>query len=186
MVSAATDDGQTRRRNERRSSPESGRAAYDRVVAMKRRGPGLHKTRGQRLVPRREVELWQTTDYRWRELFEAADVMSEGAVRRESEGLFYYGTTSVLLAIASRGGQIPDDEVHDVARMLVADPHARLRAIRVACREAQVRSRGAVGRVRAELIVRPDPRGVRVDVDVEARVYDESRVAHRRATKTRV
>jgi hypothetical protein len=46
--------------------------------------------------------------------------------------------------------------------------------VRIACLEAQVRSVGPIGRVRAELFVRPDPRGIRVDVDVEARVFSEA------------
>ena len=51
---------------------------------------------------------------------------------------------------------------------------ARLRAIRIACLEAQVRSGAPIGRVRAELFVRSDARGIRVDVDVEARVFKNS------------
>ena len=31
------------------------------------------------------MELWQASDYRWRELFEGADVMSEGATRDEPD-----------------------------------------------------------------------------------------------------
>ena len=125
------------------------------------------------LVPRRSMELWQSSDYRWRELFENADVMSEGATRDEAEGPVYYGSTSVLLPVESEGGQLPDEALDDVARLLTTDPHARLRAIRIACREAQVRSGGPIGRVRAELVVRTDVRGVRVDVDVEAPVFEE-------------
>ncbi len=100
--------------------------------------------------------------------------MSEGATKSEGNHLVYYGTTSVLLALVSSGGQIPDAEAPDLARMLEVDPHARLRAIRVACREAQVRSGGVIGRVRAELAVRTDPDGIRVDIEVEAPVHRES------------
>lgn len=124
------------------------------------------------LVLRRSIDLWKSTDYRWRELFESADVMSEGAIRREQEGPVYYGSTSVLLPRASRGGAIPDEEVETVLRLLRADPHARLRAVRIACLEAQLRAGEALGPVRAELTVRRDSRGIRVDVDVEARVAE--------------
>jgi hypothetical protein len=141
------------------------------VFVAKRRGPGLSKTRGLPIVRRRQVELWQSADYRWRELFEAADVMSEGATRQESEGAIYYGSTSVLLPLASRGGAVPDELATEIARALAVDPHARLRAVRIACLEAQVRAGAPIGRVRAELFVRPDKRGVRVDVEVEARVF---------------
>jgi hypothetical protein len=58
--------------------------------------------------------------------------------------------------------------------LIASDPHARLRAVRIACLEAQVRSTAPIGRVRAELAVRSDVRGVRVDVDVEARVFSDA------------
>ncbi len=145
--------------------------AYDRLVARSRH-PGLAKTRGLPLLRRREIELWQSTDYRWRELFEAADVMSEGATRDEPEGRVYYGSTSVLLPVKSQGGLLPDDELEQVTRLLGADPHARVRAVRIACLEAELRSGGPLGRVSAELAVRQDKRGARVDVEVEARVFE--------------
>jgi hypothetical protein len=138
------------------------------------KGPGLRKARGAPLLDRRTVELWRSSDYRWRELFECADVMSEGATRAEPDGSTYYGSTSVLLPFASKGGAVPDEQGNEVARLIASDPHARLRAVRIACLEAQVRSSGPIGRVRAELAVRSDVRGVRVDVDVEARVFSDA------------
>jgi hypothetical protein len=152
--------------------------AYDdRIVGAKRRGPGLAKTRRLELLQRRSLELWQSADYRWRELFEAADVMSEGATRSEPEGPVYYGSTSVLLPLTSLG--IAETQVDEVIAMIGADPHARVRAVRVACLEAQLRAGSPLGRVRAELFVRRDRRGVRVDVEVEARVLAEGQVAVR-------
>lgn len=146
-------------------------------MAARRKKPGLAKTRGQPIVKRRQLELWQSSDYRWRELFESADVISEGATRQESEGAFYYGSTSILLPLFSMGGAVPDEELGDVTRALMTDPHARVRAVRIACLEAQVRSGAPIGRVRAEVFVRSDARGVRVDVEVEARVYHDAREA---------
>jgi hypothetical protein len=143
-------------------------------VPAKPRRPGLAKTRQLPLVRQRSVELWQSADYRWRELFETADVMSEGAARVESSGAVYYGSTSVLLAVVSHGGKIPDAEADALCRLLAGDPHARLRAIRIACLEAQVRSGGVLGRVDAELAVRRDPRGVRVDIEVQAQIVAQS------------
>lgn len=116
------------------------------------------------------VQLFGGSDYRWRELFESADVMSEGAVRSELEGAAYYGTTSLLLTFVSRGGLVPDELAQDVLRLVEKDLHARVRAVRIACREARVRSVHPLGRVRAELFVRPDVRGIRMDVEVEARL----------------
>ncbi|HMJ12528.1 MAG TPA: hypothetical protein VK524_13985 [Polyangiaceae bacterium] len=146
-------------------------------MGAKRRGPGLAKTRRLELLQRRSVEFWQSVDYRWRELFEAADVMSEGATRHEPEGPVYYGSTSVLLTLVSQGGAVPDAQVDEVIAMIGGDPHARVRAVRVACLEAQLRAAGPLGKVRAELFVRRDRRGVRVDVEVEARVLADGQAA---------
>jgi hypothetical protein len=122
-------------------------------------------------VARRKVEVLRSADYRWRELFHAADVMSEGAVKIEREGPSYYGTTSVLLPFTSKGGFVPDELALDVARIVARDPHARVRAVRIACREAQVRAVHPLGRIHAEVVVRPDSRGIRIDIDVEAAVH---------------
>jgi hypothetical protein len=138
------------------------------------RGPGPAKTGTFALGTSRQLELWQSADYRLRELFEAADVMSEGATRSEPDGATYYGSTSVLLPFVSNGGFVPNDRAADIMRLIASDPHARLRAIRIACLEAQVRSAAPMGRVRAELFVRTDTRGIRVDVEVEARVFKNS------------
>jgi hypothetical protein len=150
------------------------------VKSTPQKGPGLAKTRELRLVSTREVEVWRSADYRLRELFEVADVMSEGAVRSELEGAAYYGTTSVLLPFVSHGGLVPDELAQGAVRLIARDVHARVRAIRIACREAQVRSVQPLGRVRAELVVRHDSRGVRIDIDVEANVLVAERGAARR------
>jgi hypothetical protein len=143
-----------------------------------RQGPGLAKTLGAPLLRSRKLEFWQSSDYRWRQLFESADVMSEGATREEPDGPVYYGTTSVLLPTVSEGGSLPDAQLAEAVQLLRSDPHARVRAVRIACLEAQLRASGPLGRVSAELSVRRDRRGVRVDVDVEASV----RVQHAACT----
>jgi hypothetical protein len=150
-------------------------------VARKPKGPGLRKTRGLPLLHERSVALFQSSDYGWREIFESADVMSEGATRSEPEGKTYYGSTSVLLPFRSNGGRIPDADADQVAKLLAHDPHARLRAVRIACVEAQVRSVAPIGRVRAELCVRRVTRGIRVDVDVEAKVFEHAARPARKA-----
>ena len=142
-------------------------------VKPRARGPGLKKTHALPLLSTRKVELWQSSDYRWRELFESADVMSEGATRDEPDGKMYYGSTSILLPFSSRGGLVPDDQAEQVARLLGRDPHARLRATRIARLEAQVRSAAPIGRVRAELGVKVVVHGIQVGVEVEARVHRE-------------
>ncbi len=135
--------------------------------------PGLAKMREAPLVRERVTRLVQTFDARWRDLLEAADVMSEGAIRKEPDGEMYYGSTSILLPFSSRGGLVPDDQAEPVARLLTRDPHARLRATRIARLEAQVRSAAPIGRVRAELGVSVVAHGIQVGVEVEARVHKE-------------
>ena len=68
----------------------------------------------------RDVRLWRTADYRWRELFKSADVISEGAIKNELEGPVYYGTTSLLLPYVSRGGGVPDEDATIVTRLVAA------------------------------------------------------------------
>lgn len=131
-------------------------------------GPGIRKTRSFPLLTRRTVQLWQSSDYRVREMFESADVMSEGACKQEKTGKVYYGMTSIVLPLQSVGGSIPDDELSQVVRILEFDPHARVRAIRIACREAQVRAAVSLGQLRAELAFSGCNRGVKISVDVEA------------------
>lgn len=151
-------------------------------MSAKRGRPGLAKTRGQRLLHSRHVELWQSSDYQLRRLFESADVMSEGRTKNELEESVYYGSTSILISKTSLL-ELGTQDLAAVARLLGADPHARLRAVRIACLEAQLRAGGKLGPVRAELMIRKDKRGVRVDVEVEARVQrDASSV---RSTKRR-
>ena len=137
-------------------------------------GPAVVKTRGLPLLRSRRLELWQGLDYRWRELLETADVMSEGAVRREPDGLVYYGSTSLLLPFVSHGGQVPDLDADRLAGALSRDPHVRLRAVRIACREAEQRCSGPLARVTAEVFVRRERRGLKLDIEVEARVIDQS------------
>jgi hypothetical protein len=150
-----------------------------------RRGPGLAKTLGAPLLRSRKLQLWQSSDYRWRQLFESADVMSEGATREEPDGPVYYGTTSVLLPTVSEGGSLPDAQLADAVQLLRGDPHARVRAVRIACLEAQLRANGPLGRISAELFVRADRRGVRVDVDVEASVHVQHAARTIRAQRVR-
>lgn len=126
------------------------------------------------LGERRIRPLVRCTDYRWRELFERADVISEGAVRHEEISRIYYGSTSILLKDQSHGGDIANSERSRIAQLLNIDPHARVRAIRIACLEAQLRAKSDVDSVRAELVVLEESRGVRITVDVEARILGDT------------
>lgn len=130
--------------------------------------PGLAKVRAAPLVKRRRVELCTAFDGRWREILEAADIMSEGAARPEGASLVYYGTTSVLLARKSAGGLIPDLDVASLARVLAKDPHVRLRALRIAHREAKVRAGAPIQTILAEIQISEASRGVIIAIEVTA------------------
>ncbi len=109
-------------------------------------GPGPAKIRGAPLVLRRFVELVAASEGRLREIFDAADVVSEGSARPEGSRIVYYGSTSIVL----RPGEEPA-LVAELARVLPLDPHARVRALRIAHREAASRAGGPIGVLHAEL-----------------------------------
>lgn len=141
---------------------------------MKQVGPSIAKSGRAALGEARLRPLVQCTDYRWRELFEGADVLSEGAVRHGDEDPTYYGSTSIVLKDKSHGGDFADAERSRIAQLLNVDPHARIRAIRMACLEAQLRAKSDIDSVRAEFVVTEEPRGVRITVEVEARLLSET------------
>ena len=132
--------------------------------------PGVVKIRDVPLVQRRWVELCATQPGRWREIVDGADVVSEGLSRTEAGELVYYGTTSVLLPCRGAGGVLPDLDVATLAALLRHDPHVRLRALRIAHREAGVRAGSPVGTLRADLVIAATARGVVISVDVMAKV----------------
>jgi len=128
----------------------------------------------------------RTVDARWRAAFEAADVVSEGAAMDEphpSGSRVWYGSTSIIIALE---GELASDEARAfVAAVAERDLHARTRALRVAVREATARAladasaKGSrLGRSQCEIRVSTDPRGVRIDVDVQAPLI-ESRARER-------
>jgi len=105
-------------------------------------------------------------DPRWRELFEHADTVSEGSVRAEKAGRVWYGSTSLILRIdPADAGDAGPAFLAAIARR---DVHVRLRAVRIAHREACARSPCRLGRFTCEIRVESDTRGVRIDVDGQA------------------
>lgn len=133
-------------------------------MTSQRRGPGLSKARGSNLGKTRAGALVGTADARWRDLVEAADVMSEGSSRLEASGATWYGSTSLVFAL-------PESSDVDRAKLLTlasGDPHLRVRVLRLAHREAAARAPAPLGRVVCELRASSDPRGLRIDVDVQA------------------
>lgn len=159
------------------------RSPVKRVTRPK--GPGLAKTRELALVTSRSVRGYRANDYRLAELFDSADVVSEGMLRDERGGARYYGTTSVLLLLSYEGRRDDAEGLPRYAELAGRDPHARLRALRIACREARVRAGGPLARIEAEVTVRPDARGVRLDVEVEAALVREHDTRRRRSAQPR-
>lgn len=132
--------------------------------------PGLAKARGQPVVLARQVLLVRASNARWREMFTRADVVSEGRVREEPHGRVWYGSTSLIL---------PADpaDVAFFAAVASRDVHVRVRALRTAHREAGSRAPGQLGRLSCEVRITADPRGVRIDVDVQAPLIERRAVS---------
>jgi hypothetical protein len=106
-------------------------------------------------------------------MFKSADIVSEGRVRDEAQGRVWYGSTSLILP-----ADPPD--VAFFAAVAERDVHVRVRALRAAHREAGSRAPGRLGRLSCEVRITADPRGVRIDVDVQAPLI-ERRAASRPA-----
>ena len=132
--------------------------------------PGLAKIRAAPLVQRRRVDLCTAQAGRWREILDGADVVSEGRAIPDGGALVYYGSSSVLLPQRSAGGSLPDRDVAALAALLRLDPHVRLRALRIAHREASTRAGGPIGTLRAEISVAAGARGVLITIEVVARL----------------
>lgn len=139
-------------------------------------GPGLAKTIRGKLFQSRTLRLVASSDARWGEVFDRADVMSEGAPRGEGSERLYFGSSNIILLIAPEG---PDQTVQSLVGAVARDPHVRLRAMRVARREAAQRANGPLDRVRTEISVSPCQTGVAVHVDVEAQVLPDRRAKPR-------
>jgi hypothetical protein len=141
------------------------------------RGPGLAKTHQPPLVHVRTVSLVAGSDARWKELFDGADVVSEGAPRGDDPGRRYFGSTHILLLIHP---ERPGQSMGELAEIVARDPHVRLRAMRLARREAAQRAEGPLDCVRSEIRVSHSAMGVNIHVEVEARVFPDRRAAPRR------
>ena len=137
-----------------------------------RRGPSIKKAKAPELVER-SGPFVRTTEGRWRELFAEADAMSEGAVKDEKGELVYYGTTSLILGLPV---DTPVEERSFLRALAEKDVHVHVHALRCAHREAQSRAPAMLGRTVCELRFSEDPRGLRIDVDVQAPLIERRRV----------
>jgi hypothetical protein len=127
--------------------------------------PGLAKSREGGPVQLRWTPLVRGSDAAWRRLFDAADAVSEGSVVDEADGRFWYGSTSVILLLPP---ETTPARLAFLAGVAERDLHVRLRAVRLAQREAQLRAPSTLGRCSCEIRARSEVRGVRIDVDVQA------------------
>jgi hypothetical protein len=134
-------------------------------------GPGLAKGRARGLVSVRWTPLARGSDALWKALFEAADAVTEGAVVCEGRGQTWYGSTSLILALPAETSAA---ERAFIAEVAARDLHVRLRSVRLALREAQLRAPTTLGRSSCEIRVDGEPRGVRIDVDVQAPLIEGS------------
>jgi len=145
---------------------------------MTPQGPGLAKTKRPPLYTVRSAVLVAGSDARWKAAFEEADVVSEGAASGVDPSRRYFGSTDILLLVQpERAG----DDVRTLVKIIAADPHVRLRAVRLACREAAQRALGPLDRVETEITVVPRTGGIAVHVEVEAAVHPDRRAAPRPA-----
>lgn len=131
--------------------------------------PGLAKVRRPPHVTIKLKSFVRTFDGAIRDWLELADVVSEGTLRASLEGrdATYFGSTSIILEWSrSHAGTRPQDA--DVMRALTRDPHLRVRALRLARREAEVRAGSDLSVLRADFDARATIRGVVLTIDVEA------------------
>ena len=138
--------------------------------------PGLAKGRRPPFVAVSTHARLRAVDARWREAFDAADVVSEGAARAETHAsgkMVWYGSTSLIVPLAG-----PEEERAFYAAVAERDIHVRTRALRIAAREAAARAPSRLGRSSCEMRVTTDPRGVRIDVDVQAPLIEGSAAKH--------
>ncbi len=143
------------------------------MIPIDSRRPGLAKTRGERVVRVRVVTVVRSSNGELRAMFDAADVMSEGSVRPRQTATgapVWYGSTSLILPWPPGlgGSQAPAPARAFLAAVAARDPHVRLRAVRIAHREASLRAPGVLGRAECELRVADGDGGLRIDVDVQA------------------
>jgi len=115
----------------------------------------------------------RTTEGRWRDLFCEADAVSEGGVKDEKNGRVWYGMTCLILGLPV---ETPVEERAFLLALAEKDVHVHVHALRCATREAQSRAPGMLGRTVCEVRFSEDPRGLRIDVDVQAPLIERRRV----------
>lgn len=159
-------------------------------------GPGIVKARRAPLYVARKMLVVRRSHAEWRDWFDRADIVSEGSARQEGNGRVWYGSTSLILPrVAIAGSLTREASTHDrgqlgvepvekesaalLVRFAERDVHLRLRALRIARREAALRAPSPLGRVVCEIRIVCEDEGVRIDVDVQAPLIEEGTIAQR-------
>lgn len=166
-------------------------------------GPGLAKARlpdddsaslasGRAVIAEKRPTLWSIRETWVARLLEESDIFSEGDVVSEADPQsnrgarrVYYGSTSLRCLITMVRARLEGGEhgehvaPTELAQALLANPHARLCAVRIARREASFRAGGVLGSMHAEISARllNDAGQVRIAIDVDvsaevARLHD--------------
>jgi hypothetical protein len=138
--------------------------------------PGLAKVRRAAIAARRSVELLGLRGGWFSSMVENADIVSEGAVQVVDGVEGYFGSTSLRCRVALDKGESHDGA--GLAQLVVTDPNARLRLLRLAHREAVSRASRSLGVLTAEITATniDEEQGgyavVAIDIDVSAALLD--------------
>jgi len=158
-------------------------------------GPGLAKVKGQPILTTRVARLLAVRDGWWARALQRADIISEGSVVEERshapapaapcrprQRFVYYGTTSLRCHLEPAAqGWGSELSAARLAAVVLSDPHARLRVLRIAHREAAARAPGTLGVLHAEMSSRSigaeDSPIIAIDIDVSAEITSPARDA---------
>ena len=136
--------------------------------------PGLAKVRRVATAARRTLELVGLREGWFSTMVDEADIISEGAVQVVHGVEGYFGSTSLRCRLF-RSGETSHD-VAALARLVVSDPNARLRLLRLAHREAVTRAGSRrLGVLSAEISAQPaddDASVLAIGIDVSAALLD--------------
>lgn len=107
-------------------------------------------------------------------LFAQAELMTEGALRKDTRGVSFFGSTIITFDIADARvwlrGLDEEGGADLLLTLLSGSVRVRVRAMRLACAEAARRVPDHdLGTARVEIHMRRDAEKVHLDVDLEAR-----------------
>jgi hypothetical protein len=142
-------------------------------------GPSIAKVRRPRALRRRDLTLFTLSDDALREIMSTADVVSEGKTSTTGAELRYDGTTSIQISF-SQFETDPRVTRATIIEVIAACPHLRLRATRIAHREAASRAHGMLSTLSSATSVSVSNERIAIVIEVSGRVD-----AQRRASSSR-